>query len=73
VTTDLGGAREIVTRDCGRLVPPGDEAALVSALQALVTDSALRQRLGSAGPARARTLCDPSDQLHRLRSLLGPA
>jgi glycosyltransferase involved in cell wall biosynthesis len=73
VTTDLGGAREIVTRDCGRLVPPGDEAALVSALQTLVTDSALRQRLGSAGPARARTLCDPSDQLHRLRSLLGPA
>lgn len=70
VTTDIGGAREIVTRDCGLLVPPGDEPALVSALQSLVTDSSLRRRLGSAGPARARTLCDPSDQLHRLRSLV---
>lgn len=70
VTTDLGGAREIVTSACGILVPPGDAPALVSAVQTLVSDPALRQRLGAAGPARARALCDPSDQLRRLRSLL---
>jgi glycosyltransferase involved in cell wall biosynthesis len=73
VTTDIGGAREIVTSECGLLVPPGDEPALAAALQSLVADPALRHRLGSAGPARARHLCDPSDQLHRLRSLLGHA
>ncbi len=70
VTTDVGGAREIVTSDCGILVPPGDEQALPSALQRLVSDPALRRRLGDAGPARARALCDPADQLQRLRSLL---
>ena len=72
VTSDSGGAREIVTSDCGILVPPGDDQALVSALQRLVSDPALRQRLGAAGPARAQTLCDPTDQLHRLRNLLAP-
>lgn len=70
VTTDLGGAREIVTRECGGLVPPGDAGALADALQTLVRDAALRQRLGAAGPARARALCDPADQLARLWRLL---
>jgi glycosyltransferase involved in cell wall biosynthesis len=70
VTTGMGGAREILTEDCGLLVPPGDDGALAAALERLVSDRALRQRLGQAGPARARALCDPADQLHRLRSLL---
>jgi glycosyltransferase involved in cell wall biosynthesis len=70
VTTDMGGAPEIVTADCGLLVPPGDERALLAALERLVSDAALRRRLGAAGPARARELCDPSDQLRRLRSLI---
>lgn len=72
VTTDMGGAREIVTADCGILVPPGDEGALASALDRLVQDRALRVRLGSSGPSRARALCNPFDQLHALRNLLNP-
>jgi glycosyltransferase involved in cell wall biosynthesis len=73
VTTEMGGARETVTGDCGRLVPPSDDDALAGALQALVRDAALRRRLGDAGPARARALCDPADQLARLTSLLRSA
>jgi glycosyltransferase involved in cell wall biosynthesis len=73
VTTDMGGAREIVTSDCGILVPPGDAAALASALHRLVHDRALCARLGSSGPARARSLCDPSRQLQALRHLLPSA
>src|SRR4029079_18491879 len=38
VTSDLGGVREIVTPECGVLVAAGDEAALASALQALIDD-----------------------------------
>jgi glycosyltransferase involved in cell wall biosynthesis len=66
VTTRLGGAMEVVTEDCGRLVAPGDPAALAAALAALIADPAQRARLGAAGPARARALCDPALVLGRL-------
>lgn len=66
VTTDLGGAREIVTPACGALVRPGDDEALRSALQALVDDPSRREALGVAGPARARALCDPAAQIAAL-------
>ncbi len=38
---------------CGLLVEPGDVAGFAAALDALLKDSALRQRLGNAGLARA--------------------
>jgi glycosyltransferase involved in cell wall biosynthesis len=66
VTTDFGGAREIVTPACGVLVPPDDDAALASALQALVDAPARRAALGAAGPERARALCDPAAQIGAL-------
>ncbi len=69
VTTATGGALEIVTPSCGVLVPPGDGEALEHALRALVVDREARTRLGSAGPARARELCDPRRQLAALASL----
>jgi glycosyltransferase involved in cell wall biosynthesis len=71
VTTDMGGAREIITAECGLLVPPGDPAALRDALAFLLADGAARRRLGAAGPARAAALCDPARQLAGLASLLG--
>src|SRR6185295_2271122 len=64
VTFDCGGAREIVTPDTGFLVP--DEATLASALERLVTEPELRQKLGSRGPARAKLLCDPAARLGEL-------
>jgi glycosyltransferase involved in cell wall biosynthesis len=73
VTTAIGGALEIVTDACGRLVPPADPAALEAALRRLLTDATLRQRLGAAGPARAAALCDPMRQLNRLAALLSGA
>jgi glycosyltransferase involved in cell wall biosynthesis len=73
VTTAMGGALEIVTDDCGVLLPPGDAGALECALRALVVDRNARARLGSAGPARARELCDPARQLAALASMLTSA
>ena len=70
VTTDSGGAREVLTENCGVLVPRGDIFALGGALRTLVEDETLRARLGGHGPARARKLCDPATQLARLREVL---
>jgi glycosyltransferase involved in cell wall biosynthesis len=70
VSTDLGGAREIVDSTCGVLVAPGDRMALAAALRRLIGDSSLRAQLGHAAPDRARRLCDPSVQLRRLASAL---
>jgi len=38
-----------VVEECGLVVPPGDAAGLVGALRLLVSDAALRVRLGKAG------------------------
>jgi glycosyltransferase involved in cell wall biosynthesis len=70
VSTRMGGAAEIVSEDCGRLVPPDDAPALAEALGALIDDPSARARLGAAGPARARALCDPALALGRLHDLL---
>jgi glycosyltransferase involved in cell wall biosynthesis len=70
VTTDAGGVKEIVTPECGRLVPQGDVPALATALRTLVTDDPLRQSLGAQGPARARSLCDARTQTARLMRFL---
>lgn len=70
VTSDAGGAREIVTPECGVLVPMRNVDALTGALQRLADDPKLRGRLGAAGPARARQLCDPARRLSELESRL---
>lgn len=59
VLTDIRGCREI--GDAGEhllLVPPRSPAALVAALETLVEDPGLRQRLGSAAAARAAVTFD---------------
>jgi len=70
VTTQIGGAIEIVNGSCGAVVPPDDPGALAAALDRLIADGEARRRLGRAGPARARELCDPADQMDLLRSTL---
>lgn len=72
VTTAMGGALEIVTDGCGILVPPDDEGAVANALRRLLTDRDTRARLGAAGPARARALCDPARQLTALAAIVAP-
>lgn len=55
VSTRIGGTPEVVEEGVtGRLVPPGDFAALGAALAGLVTDPALRTRMGDAGRRRWR-------------------
>jgi glycosyltransferase involved in cell wall biosynthesis len=73
VSTRLGGAAEIVDETCGVLVPPGDAGSLSEALGRLIDEPEARTRLGAAGPARARRLCDPADALARLETLLRAA
>jgi glycosyltransferase involved in cell wall biosynthesis len=70
VGTRLGGPSEIVTSDCGVLIDPGDPAALAAALTFLIDDPATRARLGAAGPARARSLCDPAVVMPRFEALV---
>jgi glycosyltransferase involved in cell wall biosynthesis len=70
VTSGIGGGAEVVGESCGVLLPPGDAGAVADALRGLIPDPARRRALGSAGPARARALCDPGSQLGRLRDEL---
>ena len=70
VTFEMGGSREILTESTGILVPPGDIAGLARALVRLIDDAGLRSRLGGDGPARARELCDPAQQIRRVHEVL---
>jgi glycosyltransferase involved in cell wall biosynthesis len=70
VTSDLGGAREIVREDCGVLVPAGDPAALAEALWGLAADPDRRARVRARAPKRAAELCDPRSQLGKLQGAL---
>lgn len=54
VTTDVAGCREVVhDGDNGLLVPARDPQALASALERMITDPALRSRMGRSGRLRA--------------------
>jgi glycosyltransferase involved in cell wall biosynthesis len=70
VTNNVGGAAQIVTEACGSLLSPGDPRALAEALGRLIQDRSLRTKLGTAGPSRARLLCNPTTQMRRLAELL---
>lgn len=54
VVTTAGGATGEVAGDAARLVPPGDVAALVAALDELLADPQASAALGRRGLARAR-------------------
>ncbi|WP_425557446.1 glycosyltransferase [Deinococcus aluminii] len=55
VSTAVGGIPDLIEDGVsGRLVPPGDDAALAAALGAVLRDGELRTRLGNAAYERAR-------------------
>ena len=61
ITVSEGGPLEIVTHMVdGVLLPPGDVAALASAMRSLYHDSALRERLATAGMQTAERFSPPS-------------
>ncbi len=56
LTTDSGGAKDVIERVPGlTLVPQGDARALAEAIGRLRTDATLRQRIGRANRARVET------------------
>jgi glycosyltransferase involved in cell wall biosynthesis len=66
VTTAFGGAAEIVDETCGVLTPPGDAAAVTTALASLISNMGRRRTLGVGGPLRAQRLCNPATQMKRI-------
>jgi glycosyltransferase involved in cell wall biosynthesis len=52
VASDVGGLADLVTPDCGLLVPAGDSAALADAMRRLARDPALRASMGRAARER---------------------
>jgi glycosyltransferase involved in cell wall biosynthesis len=64
VTSNFGGAAEIVDRTCGVLTEPGNAVAVAAALSGLIQDPSRRRELGAVGPGRAEAMCDPTRQLN---------
>jgi glycosyltransferase involved in cell wall biosynthesis len=73
VSTNMGGAAEIINESCGILTPPGNPEALAEVLGRLIQNPTQRRSLGDAGPARARVLCEPATQIRQLGDVLGRA
>jgi glycosyltransferase involved in cell wall biosynthesis len=71
VTANLGGASEIVSESCGRLVAPGDLDSLTETLRELVVDRAMRARLAAGAVRHALSRCAPEIVLRRLARALG--
>jgi glycosyltransferase involved in cell wall biosynthesis len=69
VTSAMGGALEFIDSEVGLLAEP-NPGAVAAALKQLIEDEPLRRRLGGAGPARARAVCDPAVQIIALKSVL---
>lgn len=63
VASDVGGIREIAIGDRGKLVPPGDAAALAQAIQSMLCDSTQQS---SHLPAISRSFAESARDLARL-------
>lgn len=62
VATDIPGSREaVMNEETGLLVPPRHPEALANALDRLISDTALRKRMGTAG--RERVMAYFSDEV----------
>jgi glycosyltransferase involved in cell wall biosynthesis len=69
-----GGLREIIRDgDTGRLVAPGDPAALAASAAELLDDAALRERLGAAARADVRERFSAGELLESIQRLYDSA
>ncbi|MFC7621700.1 glycosyltransferase [Microlunatus sp. GCM10028923] len=69
VATAVGGLPDLITPQCGRLVPAGDPDALAAAVAEVVGDPALRRRLGLAARERHRRCFSAVGWAKQLRAL----
>ena len=71
VSTPVGGIPEmVIENETGFLVPPGDAVALAAAIEKLITDRLLAQKLGRAGYDRAEKLFSIEKNARKLCGLL---
>src|SRR6266496_1705993 len=71
ISTDVGGISEMVVQnETGFLVRPGDAAELTGAIEKVIDDRQLAQRLGQAGYERARELFSMEKNARELFALI---
>ncbi len=71
VSTAIGGIPEmVVENETGFLVQPGDAVALANAIEKLISDPAVAQRMGRAGCERAQELFSIEKNTRELYALL---
>ncbi len=70
VATPTGGIPELVGREAGLIVPPGDPAALAAALSRVVTDGGLRARLAAGARTVRRRLSSWDEAAERVARVL---
>jgi glycosyltransferase involved in cell wall biosynthesis len=68
-----GLAEIIVDGESGKLVPPGDAAALAAAIRSLCDDWELARRLGEAGRVRAHASFSPERYAREVCDIVGSA
>jgi hypothetical protein len=75
VAADVGGQRELITPECGVLVPPGpgEREAYVAALRRLLTYGEERSRMAQAGRERVEGRFRHDQMIERMRALLASA
>jgi len=74
VASAVGGIPELLEAGVsGRLVPPGDVAALAAAMEGLLADRQERRRLGSAARQAAETRFGAERMVSRLEEIYGAA
>lgn len=69
VSFDIDGAREVVDRETGVLVPVKDVEALVEALRRMIRNPDLRFLLGSTGRDRAKRLFDHKVMVEKIEKV----
>jgi glycosyltransferase involved in cell wall biosynthesis len=72
ITTTTGGLQDLVSDQAGVLVPPGDVAALTSALSRVISDGQLRTRLAEGARCVRERLSSWQDASARMARLLEP-
>jgi glycosyltransferase involved in cell wall biosynthesis len=71
IASRVGGMAEIIIDgETGRLVPPGDEAALSQVMRELLADPGERARLGANGRRRALEAFSREQQLDQLHAIV---